>query len=345
MREPVYCTRESVMYAPDIRATAYIGDQIDDAIISGARSVDKLTHRTFYPWYGTRTFDWPNAQNAGSYRLWLDQNDLTSLTSASSGGIDISSSVLLSPASGPPFTRIELDRATGAAFNQGSGTGQRSISLTGVWAYSNQESLAGTIAVDASSGDSTIRYTPIARVIGIGATARINAERLLVSGKQWVDSGQSGSLAASAAATSLSVSDSSVFIPGEELMIDSEVLLVQGVRAGALIVKRAWAGSVLAAHSASGIYWPRDLLVERGALGTTAAAATSGTQIHLHNPPAPIAQLNRAYALDTLFQEGSAYARTVGSGDSERPATGRGVRELEDRVYGAYGRRYRARAV
>ncbi len=48
--------------------------------------------------------------------------------------------------------------------------------------------------------------------------------------------------------------------------------------------------------------------------------------------PAPIRQLARAYALDQLQQEGSAYARTVGAGDNERAATGRAIAALEDTV-------------
>lgn len=346
MREPVYCTRESVMTAPDIRASAYATEAIDDAVMAGARSVEKLCHRTFHPLQGTKVFDWPNQQQTGNYRLWLDQHQLISVTNVTSGGIDITSSVLLEPAaSGPPYSRMDLNRATNATLSSGPGTGQRSVSITGLWGHSNNELLAGTLSGGAGSADAVINYIPAARPLGVGATLRIGTERLLVSDKRWTASGQSASLAAGAAATSVTVVDGSVFVPGEELLLDGEQLMVTAVAGNSLIVRRAWGGTALAAHTSAAVYWPRQLVVERGAVGTTAGAHAQGAQLYAHLPPTLVSALNRAYALDQFFQEGSGYARTMGSGDAERPASGRALRELEERVYGAYGRRYRMRAV
>ncbi len=346
MREPAYCTRESVMAAPDIRASAYAAEQIDDAILTGARAVEKLLHRTFYPLTATKVFDWPNAQSAGSYRLWLDQHDLISATNVTSGGVDITASVMLEPAaSGPPYTRIDIDRSSSAVLNYASGTGQRSLSITGLWCYSNDELTAGTLSAGAVTADGTLSYTPAARPAGVGSTLRIGTERVLVSEKRWTDSGQTASLAADARATSVAVSSGSAFVPGEEIMIDSERLLVTAIAGNSLIVRRAWAGTVLAAHTTAAVYWPRSLVVERGALGTSAGNHSNGATLYVHQPPSMVSALNRAYALDTFFQEGSGYARTIGSGDAERSASGQGVRALEERTYGAYGRRVRMRAV
>jgi hypothetical protein len=74
-------------------------------------------------------------------------------------------------------------------------------------------------------------------------------------------------------------------------------------------------------------------------LGSTAAAHDTATALFRLSHPAPVRQLAIAYAMDQLQQEGSAYARTVGSGESERAASGRAIRELEVRVRAAYGRR------
>ncbi len=346
MHRAVYCTRESVMNAPDIRASAYVSEQIDDAVCAGADAVDKLMHRTFYPWLGTREFDWPGQQDAGSYRLWFDKHDLISASSITVAGADLTGSIFLEPiASGPPYTHMDIDRATGAAFTYAEGIGQRSISVTGLWGYQNTERTLGTVALDYNSSAETVQYTPSARVAGVGHTIRSGNERMLVSGKRWLDSGQTATLAANAGAVVVAVSDGTAFLPGEELMIGSEFLLVVAVAGNSLMVRRAWAGSTLAAHSVAALYWPRELEVERGALGTTATAGTQGDAMFVHEAPRLIAQLNRAYAIDQFFQEGTGYARVVGQDDNLRQVSGRGMRELEEKVYGAYGRRYRFRAV
>ncbi len=346
MREPAYCTRESVMAAPDIRASAYAAERIDEAVLTGARAVERLLHRIFYPLVATKTFDWPNAQDAGSYRLWLNQHDLISTTNVTSGGVDITSSVLLEPAaSGPPYTRIDIDRSSSVVLSFASGTGQRSLSITGLWGYGNAELTAGVLSAGAATTDGTLSYTPAARPVGVGDTLRIGAERALVSEKRWTDSGQTASLAADARATSVAVADGTTFVPGEEIMIDSERLLVTAIAGNSLIVRRAWAGTVLAAHTSAAVYWPRSLVVERGALGTSAGNHSGGASIYVHQPPSLVSALNRAYALDQFFQEGSGYARTIGSGDAEQSTSGQGIKALEDRVYGAYGRRVRMRAV
>lgn len=78
--------------------------------------------------------------------------------------------------------------------------------------------------------------------------------------------------------------------------------------------------------------------MERGALGTTAAAHTSGTQLYVYKAPALIEQLNVAYALDQRAQEAGTYARTVGEGEGQRVVTGHAIKRLEDAVKQAFGR-------
>lgn len=65
-----YCSREDVMRALDSKLTARNATQIDRAIEAAAQSIDALTHRRFYPWTGTRYFDWPNFQYARPWRPW-----------------------------------------------------------------------------------------------------------------------------------------------------------------------------------------------------------------------------------------------------------------------------------
>jgi hypothetical protein len=104
-------------------------------------------------------------------------------------------------------------------------------------------------------------------------------------------------------------------------------------------------GSVIAAHTTAAIQWSRTALAERGALGTTAAAHTAGAQLYLYKVPPLIEQFATALALDQRQQESSGYARTVGSGESERQMNARALRDLESQVVAAYGRQVRVRAV
>lgn len=349
MEDLGYTTRESVMAAPDIRASAYAGPDIDNAIISATKQVDSLCHRGAYdrgipgflPWTGTLQFDWPNDQDARSGRLWLEQFALYSLTSATSGGVAVTpSSVFLEPvASGPPYNRIDLDRSTSASFRVGSGAGQRSISLTGVWCpYLPVESSPSGFTVNGNPNASVTALT-VNGPASVGDVLRIDSERLLVQDKSWTSSAQTGTIATGSNVETLAVSDGSVFRAGEELILDAERMLVRDVTGNTLIVKRAWSGSTIGAHTGATIYWPRLLTVKRGVLGTTAAAHTNATQIARLVLPGLIRELTIAYALDTYFQQGAGYARTVGTGEGERNASGRGIKDLEERVYWAYGRR------
>lgn len=344
-----YATREAVMSASDIPSTAYLSADVDSAIASATSQVDKLCHRGaiergipgFLPWTGTLAYDWPNDRDAVWGRLWLERHSLLSLTSLTSGGVSIpTNAVLLEPANaGPPYNRIELDRAQAYAYGVGSGTGQRSIQITGVWLPHElaEPAYTGT-TVSGDPSDSTTSLS-VTGPLQVGQVIRIDTERLLVQEKTWATSSQTGTLDDQHNAETLAVSDGSVFRVGEELLIDAERLLVRDVAGNNLIVKRAWSGSTLAEHTAATIYWPRSLTVKRGVLGTTAASHTAGAQVYRTLVAPLVRELTIAYALDTIAQQGSAYARTIGSDDNQRMVSGRGIRELEERVYWAHGRR------
>lgn len=334
------------MAAPDVKASAYASAQVDAVIEAASRRVERLCHRVFYPTVATRYFDWPNDQDARYGRLWLDQHELISLTSlASPVGTAISTgSVLLEPnGTGPPYTRLELDRGTSAAFSMGN-TSQRAIAVTGVFGYRNDEQSAGTLTTSPSSSATTIGVA--GALYGVGDLLRIGTERLIVTERAWAFTGQTGTLTSSNAAQSLPVADSSVFVVGEELLLDAERMLVLAVQgSNTVIVQRAWSGSTLAAHVGANIYYSRTLTVTRAAAGTTAASHTAADAVYRWTPPGPVRQLATAYALDQFFQEGAGYARTVGSGESERQMSGRALVNLEESVYGMFARKIRARAV
>ncbi|KUF18462.1 hypothetical protein [Streptomyces silvensis] len=350
-----YATREDVMRALDSKLTARNSAQVDRALESASRDIEALCHRRFYPELGTRLFDWPNAQGARPWRLWLDDSELVSVIALSSGGTVIASTdYLLEPnRSGPPFNRLEIDLDSNAAFGGGD-THQRDISITGLWGYRDDETAAGALAAAVSSASATTIAVdgPAAAVLGVGSVLRIGTERLLVTGRVMVDTGQSlggSGLTAQANAVSVAVSDGAAFAVDEVLLVESERMLVVDIAGNTLTVKRAWDGSVLATHDAGvDIYASRALAVARGALGTTAATHSLAAAVQRWDPPGPVRDLTIAEAVTQVTSESAGYARTRKSGEggtSERSMDATALSGLRQRVYASHGRKARVRAV
>lgn len=338
------------MDAQDIKTSAYRTSAVDAAILAGARAVEGLTHRVFYPWTGTRTLDWPAYPDpARTFRVWLEQNELISLSAIVSGGTTMTAaSFLLYPTDGPPYTRIEAPRSsTSAYFQRGTNSGQQALSLTGVFGFRADESAASTLAEDLDASETSIDVNALVKV-GVGTILRVDTERMLVTEKAWISSTQTVQtpLTASSANTTVAVTTGSVFAAGETILVDSERMHVVDVAGNNLTVRRAADGSVLAVHAGSTIYWPRTLIVERGALGTTAAVHSTSAVVYRHIVPSLVEQLNRAYAIASLLGEESGYARTYRPGDeTDRVTYARGVSILEQQVKDRYARNARTRAV
>jgi len=122
-------------------------------------------------------------------------------------------------------------------------------------------------------------------------------------------------------------------------------MLVQEVVAGIAKVKRAWDGTYLAAHSGAAVSAYRQLSVLRGQLGTAAASHSSSATVARHRVPSLIRDLSIAECLNQVLQEGSGYARTVGSGETAMPAPGMGLAEKWDEARATYGRKARKMAI
>lgn len=344
---PWYCTREDVMSALDIKFTARMTAQVDRAIDAASRSVEGLTHRRFYPEVATRYFDYPGDQSARPWRLWLDANELASLTALTSGGVTIPlANVNLEPNWGPPYNRLEIKLSTSSAFGGGATT-QRDIAVTGIWAGCRLDTTpAGALAEDLDLTETGVDVTD-SSTIGIGDLVYAGTELLQVTGKSMLTTGQTlqTPLAASKANDTVAVTTGSAYQAGEVLLLDSERMLVQDIAGNNLTVERAWDGTTLATHTGSTIYAPRTLTVVRGALGTTAATHSTSLALTRHVVPGPVRTLTAAEAINTLQQEQAGYVRTVGSGDNVRNASGAGLDDLRDAVYTRYGRKARVRAV
>ncbi|MFJ7269424.1 hypothetical protein ACIQV3_22730 [Streptomyces sp. NPDC099050] len=347
-----YATREDVMRAADSKETARNAAQIDRGLEAASRNIDALCHRRFYPEIATRSFDWPNSQHAAPWRLWLDASELVSVSAVSSGGTTISTAdVLLEPAQyGPPYNRLELNLGSSAAFGGGQ-THQRDITITGLYGYRNDESEVGTLAeaLDTSETGVTVDGATSATV-GVGSVLRVDSERMTVTGRTMLDTGQNlgANLDAKASTVTVPVASAAGFAVNETILIDAERMLIVDIAGTNLIVKRGWDGSVLAAHTASAdVYASRTLTVRRGALGTTAATHTTAAPVYRWDPPGPLQTLAIAEVLNMLGLEQASYSVVLRASESggERTRDLRGLAALRAQVYDGYGRKARLRGV
>ncbi|MET7944284.1 hypothetical protein [Streptomyces sp. NPDC005302] len=348
-----YATREEVKAELDVRETARSNLRIDRALADATGAVHGLTHRVFYPVLATRYFDWPARGGSAADVLRLDSNELVAVTALASGATSISADdYFLRRADDrdePPYTRIELNRATSASFGNGT-TWQRDVAITGLFGYRNDETPLGTVVEALDSTETGVDVDAATSAgLGVGSVLRLDAERLIVRERAQLDTGQTlagGGLTNQNNSVVVTVQSGGVFAAGEVILIDGERMRVDDIAGNTLIVSRAWDGSTIAAHTAgAAIYAPRTLTVTRGALGTVAASHTSGTTIARWDAPGSVRQLCLAEALVDLLQGRSGYARTAGSGDNERETSGKGINDLRDRVYTSHGRKARSRAV
>ncbi|WP_033307338.1 hypothetical protein RFN58_06825 [Streptomyces iakyrus] len=351
--EPTYATREDVMRALDVKPTARSARQIDRALQSASRDIDALCHRRFYPELTTRSFDWPGSQYRPSWRLWLDDQELISLTSITSGGTAISTAdVVLYPLSGAPYNRVETNLGSSAAWGGGD-THQADITITGLFGYRLDETTVGALAAAvASTTATTVTVNGAASAeLGVGSVLRIGTERMLVTNRTMTATGQNlgADLAAQKNSVTVTVADGTTFAVDETILIDSERMLIVDIAGNTLTVERAWDGTVLAAHTAGvDIYAPRALTVARGALGTTAATHADAAAVVRWDPPGLVRDLTIAEAENRLTNEQAGYARTRRTGENrsnDQALTARDLPALREQVYNAHGRKARHRGV
>jgi len=342
-----YCTREQVKRALDHAESARNDVLVDRAARAATETIEGTTHRQFVPTTAVRSFRWPAVIPSASYRLWLDGCDLISATAVVAGGVTIDAGdYLLEPVNfGPPYTRIEIDLSSSAALSAGA-TAQRAIAITGVWGYSASTLAAGALAEALDITETAVDVTDSAEA-GIGDVIAVDSERMLVVGKAMLSTGVAidvgDALTASAADVGITASAlPGIPIVGETIAVDSERMLVVDVAGLLVTVRRAWDGTALAAHAGgAAIYAPRTLTVTRGALGTTATTHLSAAAVTRHVVPGLINTWAIAEAMDTLLQEGSGYARTAGTGDAAREYGGTALKDLRERGYNTYGRKFR----
>lgn len=346
-----YATVEALSETLDVPVSARHRRKVLRALDVGSRAVDSLCGRGlggFWPEVRTRSFDWPAPAYPDPARLWLDEPELVSLTTITSGGTTLDpASFVLYPDGGPPFDHVEVDRSSNTSLGLGD-TPQNDVAIAGVWGYDLHVEAAGALsAAVVSSSATTIDVTDSAAV-GIGDLLTLGTERLTVTDKRWTDTGQdtTGALADSTAAVSVGVADGTTFAAGEVLLVDSERIRIEDIAGNTLTVERAADGSVLASHlTGASLFAGRRLVVERGAYGTTAATHLIAAVISRHVYPSLVVELAIAEAVVTLQQQGAGWASKSGTGDHTADVEGGGIEALRARCKSRHGRSTRHQAV
>lgn len=350
---PCYCTREMCKSAPDFKPTSEGNRRVDRAIESASDLIEEYAHRVFYPNDTALSFDWPNYSYAPSWTLRFNQWDLISATAVESppGTAIPLASVILRPTNRKPnwpYTGLELNRSTTAAFSAGS-TPQNSIKVTGTWGFTAATDPAGALAAAISDTIGTAVTVSDGSVLGVGDIAIVDSERMLVTETATATTGQtnvSGLTTSADNDVACTVTDGTKVHLGEVLLIDQERLKVTDVTGNVATVIRGWDGTSPATHAGgTTVYAYRLLTVLRGQLGTTAATHNNGAVVSRHRPPPLIRDLCVAEALNQVLQEVSGYSRTVGEGDMVQAAPGTALAEKWAEAMATYGRHGRMRTV
>src|SRR5258705_102025 len=285
-----YVTREEVMDAFDTREAAYRSAQIDSAIGSASDDIDGWLNRHKHglvPRIATRYFDFPDRGYSQAWRLWLDENEIVSVTSLTAGSVLLTpSQYFLEPVnSGPPYTYIEVNLSTTAGFGNNN-TWQRAIAVAGVWGINNDQEAAGTLNGAVNSAVTSLNVSD-ASLVGVGSVLTVDSEQMNVTGRSPLTTGVNLGTALTAQKNNTTIAGISVgYSVGEILLIDSERMRIVDNNGTNLTVIRAYDGSVLAAHNIGATLFAfRTLTVERGAQGTTAASHSSGPRVRRGDAP------------------------------------------------------------
>lgn len=343
-----YATVEDLKSSADVAATAVADAQMRRALESASRSIDGglarpgggRLKRRFYPEVATRYFSRSTSVPDPLTRLPLGRYEIISADTVVSGGTTLSpSAYVLGPRNdGPPYDRIDLVATSYSAWPGGSATD--AIVVTGTWGFTLDEAAAGTVAEVLDASETGVDISDSSR-IGVGTIIRVDTERMIVTDRALLTTGQSlqTPLTAYDSDDLVAVVTGSAYTAGETIVLDSETMLITGVAGNTLTVKRGYDGSTLDAHTASTIYAPRTLTVQRGALGTTAATHLTAAPLYRHVFPALVSSLCIAEAAQMLAQEGSDYARSLAAGDSASTVLGIGLDDIRADAEQAYRRR------
>ncbi len=313
-----YTSREAVKAAVGISGPD-LDTLVDGYIEAGSEDVEHILLRRFIPQTATKLFRWP-PRIGDAVTLTFPDEDLIAVTTLQAAAQDSSPTEIVADDyfvepvnAGPPYTRIEIDLSSSAAFASGD-TPQRSISVEGRWGFGEDTKAAGALA-EADDGVELALNVTDSSLIGVGDTMLIGSEAMFVSGKALLTTGTTlnDTLTADQNDVTVTLADGTAVKQGEVLTFDSERMLVESISGNDLAVQRAYDGSLLAAHTTGiTVYAPRTLTMTRGENGTTAASHADTTAIVKYAPPADVVEYVRAYAIAHHQQGRSGWTGVVG---------------------------------
>ena len=327
-------TREAVK-----RATKITGDALDfqvDAVIQAVADElhgrpSSLLHTSFFPITEIRKYTWPQQIGIGrSDTLFLDADghvgDLVALTALTKDDTAVTaiatSDVILAPAGGPPYYKIEIDQSS-AAFFSFKNTPQEAVRATGRWGYSENTLAAGNLDGSLSAGAVSMAVTDGSK-INVGQMLLIETETVFVSERTDADMGinthgSTGAMTADKtdATLTLASAPTDAVTVGEVLRIASERMRVTAINTtSSFEVERSHDGTTLAAHSTGDdVFIFRTFTVERAINGTTDALHADNTAITKYDPPSDLQRYALAEVVSRIAQEQAAYGRTIGGGE------------------------------
>lgn len=344
----VYATREQVTRSLEIAHTSWSNSLIDQKLRASSRSIEGLLHRRFYPERRTILKDWPNYQGAPTWQLWLDGEELISLETLTSGGNVIPGNQRFlrrgDDRDEPPYSYIELDLSTAAAFGAGL-TFQRSVSVLGLFGYKETDTsvpASGQLGGNVNSSVQSIVINPLngSLDVGVGSLLLVGTERMVLTNRRMSDTGQNlqGTMTDVQSDVIVDVTDGTAFAVDEVILLGAERMKIDDIAGNNLIVTRAWDGTPLTTHSAAeDVYALRTFTAARGVLGSTAASHTLADSVWAHDYGI-VNELCIAETVVALEQNSAGYARVVGSGANARESKGAGLEDLRMRAQEAVGR-------
>lgn len=345
---PWYATREAVKAASDVKETARLNAAIDRNLERCARDAEQfLLREHFYPLQATLYFDWPSSQQGGPWNLWLGARPLISLSAVSSGGtaLTIGTDVFFEPVNvGPPYSRVRINAESQASWSSGPSGWQHALGLTGLWGWHDRIASVATLSAPIATTGALTADVSNSAAVGVGDLVQVDTERMIVTGKQLIDTAvnSSGALASEKNARSLAVPSGAAFAEDEIITIDAESMRIDRIAGNTLIVTRAVDGSTLAAHSTNAdIYAPRRLTISRGFGGTTPATHLITAPVLRWIPPLSLTELVLAETQNAIAQEDVAWARVIGVNEAQREAFARGLLDLRKTARRTLGRRAR----
>ena len=333
-----YSTREAVKAAGRITGSGS-NAQIDALLEGASRHIDARTHRWFIPRTELRNFEWPQPHNPSSNTLYTEW-DLLSVTTLTkdddTATVIAAADFFLEPQNeGPPFYKIEIDRASSAFFSFLLTT-QRAVRVTGSWGFSDATVTAGDLGSGLCTG--TVATSMVAKVgarVDVGNTLLIESEQVFVSDRSAADLSQDTATAMTKDKTATTVTlDGAPTDPvqvGCVFSIDSEDMRVIKVTSTTVFeVERGWDATPLAAHVCNScVFIYRTFTITRGVNGTTAATHADNVAMTKYTPDSRVQDWTRARVLNQVKQEVSGYGRTVGAGESAIELSGSALAKQE----------------